>query len=166
MKRYPEQRTNEDWEKMRALTFVPSNRFKLEEVGTRKPQGEDGLFVGSPLPVATGNVNRLKERIYKESGNESAWFSGDANLVISDPYRPYPLQRLHDMEEMMRRIVTFRPAEVSQIEHLQHRQLDPYSKYELTVEVGTVRFQHHWLFSKEDVLAEKLRNAFNVYLKR
>ena len=118
VKRLPEQRSEEKWN---TLTFGPSNGFKMEEDGRKVIGGEDGLFVGTPLPLAPGNVNRLKERIFKESGSESPWFAGDGNLVLSDPYRPYPLQLLNEIDDTMRRLVIFRPAEVNQMEHIQHR---------------------------------------------
>jgi len=148
------------------MTFVPSNNFQPEGDGRKGVQEENGLFVGIPLSMTRSNTSRLKERIFRECGMGSSWFSGDGNLVLSDPYRPYPLQLLQEMDPRMRRLIIFRPAEVNQLQHFHHRQLDPYSRYEITLELGTIQFLHHPLFSKEHVLAERLKSTFTTYATR
>ncbi|XP_035711264.1 coiled-coil and C2 domain-containing protein 2A-like isoform X2 [Folsomia candida] len=161
--------TNDEWERMRALTFYPSagpvpDSNKIEDDIEKRIPDDEGLYMGDPVKLGNGNWNRLYWRLLKQNANY--WFGSDGKLFCyADPYRPEPVQLFREDQ--------FSMEDIQQSTRFVPVKLDPFLQignsvqpYVLEVDLGYVNFMHHPFFSKEHVLASTLQRAFETYSRR
>ncbi|ODN05565.1 Coiled-coil and C2 domain-containing protein 2A [Orchesella cincta] len=94
------------------------------------------------------------------------WFGPDGKLLgFSDPYRAEPVKLVPNESrqlEFEKNVVFVR----ARLDPFQELQIDPRQSYEMVLELGTIQFTHHPLFSKEHILSARLEEAFAEYTAR
>lgn len=129
---------------------------------------EEGFYVGTKPSVANRNVCKMENRLLKEPNKGQKWFGEDGKLIaLPDPLKETP-DRPPIWEEMIPELETiYKKATMSQLDSRYIQPIsDVQSHYQLDVDVNTVCFTHHHLYSREHVLASKLTDQYQLYISR
>ncbi|CAG2054138.1 unnamed protein product, partial [Timema podura] len=162
-----------DWSNMAAkeqhLLYYPNTqpvplKDKLEENVEPRYLEEEGLYVGIQPLIPHSNKNKLERRL-KSEGNKH-WFGDDGELLtLPDPRRPVPYSLplfLDNVEPVLH--VEYKPAFDCAIDNKSILDIDCHFLLEL--EVCSLTFTHHPLFSQEHILAQKLVEDYHRYIDR
>ncbi|XP_048583350.1 coiled-coil and C2 domain-containing protein 2A isoform X3 [Nematostella vectensis] len=132
---------------------------------------EEGFYVGKPPPVAYSNLNIMEDRILHSDEQKSLWFAEDGHLRrLASPLkekatRPPPVVAPEDLDPLLQ--TQWRKAHT---EPFDARYIDssgfPEGHYQLDVDVSTLTFTHHPLFSAEHVLSSRLQQLYLQYCQR
>lgn len=133
---------------------------------------DEGFYVGVKPVVADKNRSRMEDRILKESQTvkEAAnWFGEDGQLIVlPDPLRETPTRPIlvddtetHAIETVFYRAI-MREFDSRYIDGA----VDGGGFYQLDVDVNSIAFSHHHLFSREHVLAHKLTLLHSEHVAR
>lgn len=155
------------------LYNIPSMRsVPLDE---KVPEGaeprfweEEGFYVGKPPQVSPANLNIMENRM--KEGNQTQWFGEDGQLKrLSSPLKEKPTRPP---------VINFEEVDpLLQTEWIK-AQVEPFdgrfigltdegdAQYQLDVDLSTLTFTHHPLFSKEHVLASRLQQNYKQYTER
>ncbi|RUS72243.1 hypothetical protein EGW08_019997 [Elysia chlorotica] len=159
------------------MLFHPSS---VRAPSTEKVGGEleprfledEGFYVGVKPFVADKNRSRMEDRILKESQTvkEAAnWFGEDGQLIIlPDPLREAPTRPTLVEDTDMHAIDTiFYKAIMREFDSRYiDGAVDGGGFYQLDVDVNSISFTHHHLFSREHVLAHKLTLLHSEHVAR
>ena len=128
---------------------------------------DEGFYVGKRPAVTQTNVNKMENRLLKEPELSKDWFGEDGKLIML----PDPLKEISDRPAMLEIIdepslqTEYRKAEVYEIES-QLLGVDVMGHYQLDIDINSLNFSHHHLFSREHVLASKLSELYQQYALR
>ncbi|XP_049861590.1 coiled-coil and C2 domain-containing protein 2A [Schistocerca gregaria] len=162
-------KTTQLLQKEAALYFYPSSKpvplFNKLAPGCepRYPE-EEGLYVGSQLRVPSHLRNLMEQRILAAGGRK--WFGEDGKLItMPDPqiyksYNPPMSEECHSRLELEYKLAR------SQNFGNDHKLLgtqESRSCYLLEVQLLSITFTHHPLFSREHVLSQQLTSLFRQY---
>ena len=138
-------------------TSMPGTPLNIQVSEARA--AEEGLYVGTAPPVKGSNIRALHDRISHRSDKGLQWF--DESGALHRERNPLRLihtrPRVHHNNEELVEVVG---AEVSQ-RVLATQSLEGISK--LLIDVGSIQFSHHPLFSSEHVLSTRVEQAFCMY---
>lgn len=124
---------------------------------------EEGFYVGERLLLPEKNQNKMEHRLLKEvDGKGRMWFGEDGkilalpNPVKETPARPLiPENRDPAIELTYRKAIT-KEFDSRYIDGSLEEQGSGLGRYQLDIDVNTVAFIHHHLFSREHALASRL----------
>ncbi|XP_022245376.1 coiled-coil and C2 domain-containing protein 2A-like isoform X2 [Limulus polyphemus] len=147
----------------RQMLFYPeTKRVPVQEkIGnSREPRylEEEGFYVGKRPAVPERNKNKLENRLIRQK--EKHWFGDDAQIVaLADPLqtcisRPVSFE---DSDQVIKTVFVKAEYPNTQLQRCSDR------RYQLDVDVSSLTFHHHPLFSKEHVLASKLQELYEEY---
>ena len=161
----------------KTTTTVPTSRIDIEQkIGPdQQPRflGDEGIYIGNvPHVPKNKNQNKLEHRILMENEeqNNSKWFGTDGKLVAL----PNPIQkkatRPPNYEDYENDHLTFYsaptlpsadglPTPVTTTGKLANSM----SQCQLEVDLSSIIFDHHHLFSLEHYLSTKLASTFSMY---
>ncbi|MGH0116969.1 UNVERIFIED_CONTAM: hypothetical protein FKN15_026663 [Acipenser sinensis] len=130
---------------------------------------DEGLYVRERPEVSRKIWNKMENRLFKqEKGNH--WFGEDGNLIaLSDPIRQSWSNKLDfPFDERDPAIKTvYKKAIKSKLEHSVICDLENSSMVcQLDLNISSLVFTHHPLFSREHVLAVRLIQLYDHYLCR
>ncbi|XP_038057381.1 coiled-coil and C2 domain-containing protein 2A-like isoform X2 [Patiria miniata] len=166
-------RDREDLEK--GYYFIPSvAAIPAEEkiVGDAEPRflEDEGFYVGVRPEISTRNQNVMEHRLLNRPDKGKEWFGDDGRIkVLPDPLKETPTRPkiLSNEEREPFLQVVYKKAVTTEFDH---RYIDGLgdnlrAQYQLDIDVNMLVFTHHSLFSKEHVLASKLQQMYNQFLK-
>lgn len=154
------------------LYFVPS--LLEAAVPDKIPEGsipryleEEGFYIGKPTPISNANLNIMENRILKSYEN-GIWFGEDATLRrLPDPIcekssRPLMLGA-DELDPQLKTL--WAKAEITGFDD---RFIDRSGEkwYQIDIDISTLTFTHHQLFSKEHVLQARLQDLYSNYCRR
>ncbi|XP_015767290.1 PREDICTED: coiled-coil and C2 domain-containing protein 2A-like [Acropora digitifera] len=156
------------------LYKIPS--LKTVPVDDKVPEGaeprfweEEGFYVGKPPQVSNANLNIMENRIM-DANQGTRWFGEDGQLkrlsspLKEKPTRP-PIISLEDVDPLLQTEWV-----KAHMEPFDGRFIDTTDEeaahYQLDVDLSTLTFTHHPLFSKEHVLASRLQLSYRQYMER
>ncbi|XP_065840222.1 coiled-coil and C2 domain-containing protein 2A-like [Oscarella lobularis] len=157
------------------LYFYPSSdsarlEDKLPEETEARHLEDEGLYVGKRPPVSWRNYNRLENRLLRQEDKGRAWFAEDGRLsYVPDPLKKPPSRpHVHiggtDDEKLDTEV------KLPLVETFDHRFIDGsglgFGCYQLDVDISSLAFSHHSLFSVEHVLASRLSQLYSQYVER
>ncbi|XP_033609176.1 coiled-coil and C2 domain-containing protein 2A isoform X2 [Cryptotermes secundus] len=147
-----------------STTPVPLEDKLKPDLEVRYPE-EEGLYVGSRLTVTNRNRNKLERRLL--AGGDRKWFGGDGEIISQrDPCRKIPF-RPPVFEEINPILSTeYKPAAISDFENkyiVQPGEVGVEDHYLLELDICSVSFSHHPLFSREHVLAQRVTELYQKY---
>lgn len=129
---------------------------------------EEGFYVGKPPQVSPANLNIMENRI--KEGNQTHWFGEDGQLkrlsspLKEKPTRP-PVINLEEVDPLLQ--TEWIKAQVEPFDGRFIGSTDEGgAQYQLDVDLSTLTFTHHPLFSKEHVLASRLQQHHKQYTER
>lgn len=146
------------------IYHVPSARkvsLSTKEVDYHADSGEPGdevnLQPSRTLPFSRFGANQMENRLVMQ--NELHWFDSSGNITSVENFlneRPSRLPSYSDTENMF---------------HVRYSKASVYNPYncdaeqymELEIEVSSLKFHHHPLFSREHVLASSLSTLYESY---
>ncbi|XP_065174860.1 coiled-coil and C2 domain-containing protein 2A-like [Sycon ciliatum] len=145
--------------------YVPETEKIPSDHAPRYPD-QEGLFTGHNPPMSLSNQAIVENRLLKQGSQSLVWFGKDGRLIcLPNPVKEWPERQVDwwlgndgDAPRMY-----FHPAQLdpdTRLSELQSRQ------WCLTLNVDSVRFSHHPLFSVEHVLASRLLQYFSAYTLR
>ncbi|XP_072045143.1 coiled-coil and C2 domain-containing protein 2A-like isoform X2 [Amphiura filiformis] len=156
--------------------FVPSTEYiNVKEKGPAEAEPryleDEGFYVGVKPSVSQRNRNLMEHRLLNRDDKGSQWFGADGLIkALPDPLKDMPSRpRVVPNEEREPALQTvYKKAIVSEFDNWYIDGLGDElgGRYQLDVDVNTLIFTHHSLFSKEHVLASRLRQMYDQYLKR
>ena len=170
----------------RRQIYVPSNNHvdiakKLEEGQVPRFPEEEGMYIGERPKVKKANQNKLENRILREqsegaNGKRNCWFGEDGRLVAL----PNPIQRMStrpmSSESSQEPLTVYCyptmsmtdktvsggiPVDVSAGPMRWSGGSAPHCQ--LDIDLGSVVFNHHHLFSLEHHLVTKIIDIYNNY---
>lgn len=163
------------------IYIVPTAKIDIEsKLGPdQQPRflEDEGMFIGQAPNVSKGkNQNKMEHRIIMEQNclglQESKWFASDGKLIaMANPLRKKPTRPVDLNEDMpSSEPLTYycqptlpgsdglpMPVNPSKIPSISHCQLE--------VDLSSIVFEHHHLFSLEHYLTNKLSSTFLAYSK-
>ncbi|XP_071499381.1 coiled-coil and C2 domain-containing protein 2A-like [Diadema antillarum] len=163
----------EDREK--GFFFVPSIKTvpaeqKVPENTQPRYLEDEGFYVGVRPDVSQRNQNIMEHRLLQRPDKGKGWFGEDGRiLALPDPVKQTPTRpRIIPNEEREPELQTiFRKAMTSDIHQGFSLDLDAAeSVHQIDIDINTLVFTHHPFFSKEHVLASRLRQQYDQYLRR
>ncbi|XP_069688134.1 coiled-coil and C2 domain-containing protein 2A [Periplaneta americana] len=129
---------------------------------------DEGLYVGTRLRVAYRNKNKLEQRLV--ASGDRKWFGDDGEILSQpDPRRLVPFRppMFEDINPFLD--VGYKPAAISDFENkyiVQPGDIGVEDRYLLDVDICSVSFTHHPLFSREHVLAQRVSELYLKYNQR
>ncbi|XP_013080825.2 coiled-coil and C2 domain-containing protein 2A-like isoform X2 [Biomphalaria glabrata] len=158
------------------MLFYPSSAPTpaVEKVtGQSEPRflEDEGFYVGVKPYVADRNKYKMENRLLKEAEKASQagkWFGEDGQLVIlPDPLRDTPTRPAVPEESVPYLETLFYKAILREFDSRYiDGAVDGGGFYQLDVDINSITFTHHHLFSREHVLANKLTSFYEEYLVR
>ncbi|XP_059159082.1 coiled-coil and C2 domain-containing protein 2A-like isoform X2 [Physella acuta] len=132
---------------------------------------DEGFYVGVKPYVSDRNKSKMENRLLKEAEKQNQvnkWFGEDGQLVIlPDPLRDAPTRpQLQDEEIPYIETYFFNPIMREFDSRYIDGAIDGGGFYQLDVDINSISFTHHHLFSREHVLANKLTLFYEEYLVR
>ncbi|XP_021920038.1 coiled-coil and C2 domain-containing protein 2A isoform X3 [Zootermopsis nevadensis] len=129
---------------------------------------EEGLHVGNHLAVTSRNTNKLERRLL--AGGDRKWFGDDGEIIsLPDPCRLVPFHPPVCDEVNSILDVEYKLATISDFENkyiVQPGDIGVEDRYLLEVDICSVTFSHHPLFSREHVLAQRVTELYLKYSER
>ncbi|XP_070555815.1 coiled-coil and C2 domain-containing protein 2A-like isoform X3 [Ptychodera flava] len=152
-----------------SVASVPENDKIPEE---RQPRylEDEGFYVGVRPPVERRNVNIEENRLLMREDKGRKWFGDDGRIIaLPDPLKDQPTRppviEPEDIDVFLQ--TDYKKAYVVDFDS---RFIDglgeTYGSYQIDVDINSIIFSHHSLFSKEHVLAAKLQQLYSQYLMR
>nr|XP_022316561.1 coiled-coil and C2 domain-containing protein 2A-like isoform X3 [Crassostrea virginica] len=128
---------------------------------------DEGFYVGTRPKISGWNVNKMENRLIKELHREK-WFGEDGRMIVlPNPLRPTPSRPPIPEEQEPGLEVQFRKAIMHEYDNRYiDGSLDNAGYYQLDVDINSLTFSHHHLFSREHVLATRLSQLYEEYLDR
>ncbi|XP_014781199.1 coiled-coil and C2 domain-containing protein 2A isoform X1 [Octopus bimaculoides] len=128
---------------------------------------DEGFYVGSPPSVATSNRNRMEHRLIQGKHVDKKWFGEDGEIItLPDPLKLTPSRPPVPEEEDSNFGVVYTKAEVREFDtRLMSGCADNDRHYQLDIDINSIVFSQHHLFSMEHVLANKLLALYQQYSK-
>lgn len=156
------------------LYKIPS--MKTVPLDDKVPEGaeprfweEEGFYVGKPPQVSSTNLNIMENRIM-DTNQGTLWFGEDGQLkrlsspLKEKPTRP-PIVSLEELDPLLQ--TEWVKAHVEPFDGRFINAADEEAaQYQLDVDLSTLTFTHHPLFSKEHVLASRLQQYYKQYTER
>ncbi|KAJ7389194.1 Coiled-coil and C2 domain-containing protein 2A, partial [Desmophyllum pertusum] len=130
---------------------------------------EEGFYIGKPPQVSSANLNIMENRI-KDGNQGTQWFGEDGQLkrlsspLKEKPTRP-PVVNLEELDPLLQtewvkaHMEPFDGRFISAAD-------EEAAQYQLDVDLSTLTFTHHPLFSKEHVLASRLQQFYKQYTEK
>lgn len=170
----PYQPTAKQQEHECKLYKIPS--MKTVPLDEKVPEGmeprfweEEGFYVGKPPQVSPANLNIMENRIM-DANQGTCWFGEDGQLkrlsspLKEKPTRP-PIINLEELDPLLQ--TEWVKAHVEPFDgRFIHATDEEAAHYQLDVDLSTLSFTHHPLFSKEHVLASRLQQYYKHYTER
>lgn len=158
---YPTYIPQEERLKSEAAIYFKANRIPtvadVQAVDDRAV--EEGLYVGATPQVVPSNIWAFNDRMAHRTDKGQKWFEGDGimhrqrNPLRILQTRPFINRDNTDFVEVVE-------AEVSD-KMLASQSLDGISQ--LQIEIGSIQFFHHPLFSQEHILSKRVEQAYQSY---
>ncbi|OAF71700.1 Coiled-coil and C2 domain-containing protein 2A [Intoshia linei] len=129
----------------------------------------EGFFVGDRPFINRSNLNRIENRIVKQNVKDISWFEADGNVLtetnlIDETEVEY--YNIFDVDSKVKETY-YTEAVIERVDYsLIDGKIDSTKCYELIVDINTIKFNHHHLFSKEHTIARKLESYYNAYLQK
>ncbi|KAK3580952.1 hypothetical protein CHS0354_006977 [Potamilus streckersoni] len=159
------------------ILYVPSvklipNAEKVFDQQQPRFLEEEGFYVGIRPQTSGMNQNKMEHRLLKEAEkgrlSSKKWFGEDGRiLALPDPLRgtpsrpPVPEEPEPHLETVFRH-ATMREYNTRYIDGA----IEGGGHYQLDVDINSIIFSHHHLFSREHVLATRLMQLFEQYIIR
>lgn len=150
-----------------ALTSMPADQ-KVDTSMQPRFLEDEGFYVGLRPEVPSRNKNKMENRLLHEPDKGRGWFGEDGELIVfpdplrSSPSRPPMPEEAEPFLETVFKKAVMREFDSRYIDGV----LDGGGNYQLDVDVNSVTFTHHHLFSREHVLATRLSELYNQYTLR
>ena len=114
------------------------------------------------------NIKKIKKLTIDYSLQNAEWFGEDGRIIsLPDPLKEVPSRPIIPEEPDPMLKVDFKKAVITDFDNrLIDGSIEGSGRYQLDVDINTVAFTHHHLFSREHVLAAKLTAMFNYYVQR
>ncbi|XP_048762965.2 coiled-coil and C2 domain-containing protein 2A-like isoform X2 [Ostrea edulis] len=128
---------------------------------------DEGFYVGTRPKISGWNVNKMENRLIKELHREK-WFGEDGRMIVlPNPLRPTPSRPPIPEEQEPELETQYRKAILHEYDNRYiDGSLDNAGFYQLDVDINSLTFSHHHLFSREHVLATRLSQLYEEYLDR
>ncbi|XP_029649306.1 coiled-coil and C2 domain-containing protein 2A-like isoform X1 [Octopus sinensis] len=128
---------------------------------------DEGFYVGTPPSVATSNRNRMEHRLVQGKDVDKKWFGEDGEIItLPDPLKLTPSRPPVPEEEDSNFGVIYTKAEVHEFDtRLMSGCADNDKHYQLDIDINSIVFSQHHLFSMEHVLANRLFALYQQYSK-
>ncbi|KAK6617101.1 hypothetical protein RUM43_014703 [Polyplax serrata] len=140
---------------------------KLEPgLSPRFPEKE-GLYVGNKMNVRKSLKNKLEQRILMTPEGRK-WFGRDGELISGGcPLKSVATRPYVDEEgnQTISKQLIWKSAALADLSH-RYMDLSGNLNYVLDIDVTSVEFSHHPLFSKEHVLTQRLKELYIKYRRR
>ncbi|CAN2388550.1 protein localization to ciliary transition zone [Pristimantis euphronides] len=162
-------------QKEREVLFTPSFRqvpLSLKVPDNMQPRylEDEGLYIGERPKVSRTNQNLLENRILQQDEGKN-WFGDDGNVLAlpnpikASPTRP-PIYSLHEGIDLALETIYIKavPSKKSRQYMVEAGGLQ--GDFQLDIDISGIVFTHHPLFSREHVLASKLSQLYDQYLRR
>ncbi|GLH06303.1 Coiled-coil and C2 domain-containing protein 2A [Gryllus bimaculatus] len=158
-------------EREKILYFYPDSKLVPVEAKLppdqepRYPEAE-GLYIGTQLPLSGRNRCRVEQRILVSG--ELKWFGDDGEIIsIPDPrstiyYKPPLFDDVSPLLETQYKDAV--PLDLDK--HSVMQPIDLNTMYLLGIEIQSIVFTHHPLFSREHVLAKLLKDLYEKHCRR
>ncbi|XP_077980820.1 coiled-coil and C2 domain-containing protein 2A-like [Glandiceps talaboti] len=152
-----------------SVALAPADK-KIPEGREPRYLEDEGFYVGIRPPVEPRNVNIEENRLLMREDKGHKWFGDDGRMIaLPDPLKDKPTRppviEPEDIDVYMQ--TDFKKAYVVDFDS---RFIDglgeSYGNYQIDVDVNSIIFTHHSLFSKEHVLAAKIQQLYSQYLIR
>ena len=124
---------------------------------------DEGFYIGTKPTVLRRNINRMENRLLNNKEDNAKWFGEDGCLIsLPDPLKDFPTRP--PLPEEDQEYTTYQKPIVTQFDSRYiDGSLDNYGLYQLDIDLNTVTFSHHHLFSREHVLAYRLVDLCKQY---
>ncbi|XP_064382985.1 coiled-coil and C2 domain-containing protein 2A-like [Halichondria panicea] len=151
--------------------FTPSTtpvsaEQKTPDSGPPHYAQDEGLYVGERPHVLWTNQVAMENRLLRREDKGAGWFGDDGLLLV----QPNPLSQIRTRPPILqyspRRPVSFKHARYEVKNQKLISKGSGEAEYELVVNVSSLHFQHHPLFSIEHILSSKLQQACSQLSKR
>ncbi|CAD5113655.1 DgyrCDS2816 [Dimorphilus gyrociliatus] len=132
---------------------------------------DEGFFVGKKPFISRGNLIRMENRLLKQKDQGRNWFGEDGRLImLPDPLKSNPIKPFVPDDPDLGFTTGYQPTIKLDMDKRiidSDRGISSNSgKYQLNVDINTIRFTHHHLFSREHVLASILTEYCEAYEER
>ena len=162
---------------------VPTYKVEIEtKIGKdQQPRflTDEGMYIGQTPNVSKGkNQNKMEQRVLKEQENQglnqSKWFGTDGKLVaLPNPLRKKatrPSNLDDDLVSDQDPLTFFCPPTLPGPDNLPvpvnpSGKMSSISQCQLEIDLSSIVFEHHHLFSIEHYLTTKLTKTFLLYTK-
>ncbi|CAG5129646.1 unnamed protein product, partial [Candidula unifasciata] len=158
------------------MLYYPSTTAAPAEekvIGDAEPRflEDEGFYVGVKPYVAIRNKNKMENRLLKEAESTkqpSKWFGEDGQMIVlPSPLCDTPTRPVLQEEELLYLETVFYKAILREFDSRYiDGAIDGGGFYQLDVDINSISFTHHHLFSREHVLAKKLSLLYEEYLTR
>ncbi|VDI43750.1 coiled-coil and C2 domain-containing protein 2A [Mytilus galloprovincialis] len=163
--------TPETEKKREEMLFIPSvfstpTEQKVGEQQQPRFLEDEGFYVGTRPDLGGWNLNIMENRLLKHGDKE--WFGEDGRmLALPNPLRPKPSRPQVPEEPEPFLETVYRKAVVREYDNRYiDGSMDNAGFYQLDVDMNSISFSHHHLFSREHVLAERLTTLYGQYCAR
>ncbi|XP_074855704.1 protein CC2D2B [Carettochelys insculpta] len=164
-----ELRVNKQWEQL----FVPSSSpvvhsFKLPQGMMPRILEEEGLYIPRKPEICRRNYNKMENRLLKQEGGEN-WFEEGGEIISL----PSPIKQ----SQNFRKFFPLKPG--PGLKTIYKKALQPELErciitktvgqrefYQLDLNISSLLFSHHPLFSREHVLAARLFQLYECFQNR
>lgn len=145
---------------------VPSLE-KLDST-TQEPRylADEGFYVGTPPNIASSNRNRMEQRLMLDKEQGKKWFGEDGRIKsLPDPLKKISSRVPVPEEQELNQHTLYRKALLKEFDSRYiDGMVESKGRYQLDIDINTLSFSQHHLFSKEHVLVTKLLSLYQEYL--
>ncbi|XP_064626685.1 coiled-coil and C2 domain-containing protein 2A-like isoform X3 [Lineus longissimus] len=154
--------------------YVPSminveTSKKIDEHLQPRYLEEEGLYVGIRPKVSHRNENKLEDRLVHEpDGMGKKWFGEDGKVkTLPDPLKAIPSRPpMPEVLEPLLETVMYKAVTTEYDHRFINGATSLSSNYQVDLDINTLTFTHHHLFSREHVLAARLTQLYENFVFR
>nr|XP_025035558.1 protein CC2D2B isoform X4 [Pelodiscus sinensis] len=160
---------NKQWEHL----FVPSSSpvvhsFKLPKGMMPRILEDEGLYIPRKPEICKRCYNKMENRLLKQEGGES-WFEESGELIsLPSPIKQsqnfrkcFPLKAAPGLKTVYKKAIQPELERCIITKSVDQREL-----YQLDLNISSLLFSHHPLFSREHVLAARLLQFYECFQNR
>lgn len=159
---------NEQIDLENKIYFYPSSKpvpenAKITEGNQPRDIETEGFYIGKFPFMTLHNIKKLENRFLKQQ--DKKWFGDDGKVIMQpNPCKSIPTRPLISLKQNPNLETTFSKAVIVNEETwLFDRHKNPDIWHQLDLDIFSISFTHHSLFSKEHVLVSRLKELVKSY---
>ena len=148
--------------------IAASKQDKVEKGTVPRNKEDEGFYTGTPPRAPLRNLNAMENRLLLPEKVNYNWFDEDGNLKrLPDPLKEQPIRPAHVPDEELDPLLQL-DWEKARVSTLDTRYIDDVgaNHFQLDVDISSIHFTHHPLFSKEHILEARLIQLNEHFMAR